>query len=188
MAKAQQLAVITDTPPIFGYLKGTTKWAKVLEVDNYGKFSINMYPDANTLEKLKESFTSVLKQAEEEAVSKDKKVLMTADFIKVDEEGKEFLAFKLPELNYQDEPNKIDIYNAHGKKEEGWDKLIGNGSLVKIKYMAKPYYMASTRTVGVSLKFYAVQVIELVEYGNSDSGFGDETDDDVPFDVGSDDF
>ena len=95
-----------------------------------------------------------------------------------DEEGVKHLAFKLPENDFEGNPNKITMYNVSGKKVDDWDKLVGNGSTVKIKYRIAPYYMASTKMVGISFKFYACQVITLVEFKKQDSGFGDETSED----------
>jgi hypothetical protein len=79
------------------------------------------------------------------------------------------------------------MYDAGGNKVEEWDKLVGNGSLVKVKFQARPYYMNSTKMVGTSLKFYAMQVINLVQYSaGGDSGFGDETSADSGFDLAED--
>jgi hypothetical protein len=72
------------------------------------------------------------------------------------------------------------MYDAGGNLVTDWDKLVGNGSKVKIKYRVAPYYMSSTKMVGLSFKFYAVQVINLVEFKQGDKGFGDETDE-APF-------
>jgi hypothetical protein len=181
MANAPK-AVITETQPVFGYVKGITKWAKILEPDQYGKYSVNMYLDDDTLEEQVNTFNKVVTSAMDEVVEAGKKVAGKAEFLKEDDDGKKFLSFKLDETKYDGSPNKIEMYNAFGQKVDDWDKLVGNGSTVKIKYMAKPYYMASTKMVGVSLKFYAMQVIDLVEYsGGGDAGFGDETGD-APFD------
>lgn len=54
------------------------------------------------------------------------------------------------------------------------DFKIGNGSTVRCHYVPMPYYMASTRTCGVSLQLKAVQVVKLVEYGNSGYDFDEE--------------
>ena len=169
-----------SSQPIFGYVKGECKWAKVLEPDDYGNFSISLYGD-NVLE-LEEELVELQKSAAKEIAELGKKYQL-ADIFKEDDEGKKFIGFKLPATNYQGEPNKIDIYDVTGKKVEDWSKLIGNGSIVKIKYRAAPYYMGSTKMVGISYKFYALQVIDLVEYKAGDKGFGDETDSDVPFDT-----
>ena len=77
------------------------------------------------------------------------------------------------------------MYDAGGNKVVDWDKLVGNGSVVKVKYRVAPYYMSSTKMVGISYSFYAVQVINLVEFSQGDSGFGGESGggSDAPFDT-----
>jgi hypothetical protein len=167
----------------FGYVKGTCKWAKVLNVDDYNNYSISMYGD-DVLE-MREELEAMQNSAAKELEELGKKYQL-ADLYKEDKDGETFLGFKLPEEKFDNTPNNITIFNASGKKEEDWDKLIGNGSLVKIKYRIAPYYMSSTKMVGISYKFYAIQVINLVEYEEGDSGFGDETDSGAPFGIDED--
>ena len=164
----------------FGYVKGEAKWAKVLEVDDYGNYSISMYGDE--VVELKEELVAMQESAAKELDALGKKYEL-ADVIKVDNDGKEFIGFKLPEKNFEDKPNKVTIYDAGGKEQKEWEQLVGNGSIVKIKYRIAPYYMGSTKKVGISFKFYAMQVINLVEYTQGDNGFGDETSGDAPFDT-----
>lgn len=51
---------------------------------------------------------------------------------------------------------------------------IGNGSTVKVSYRCKPYYVPSSRTVGVSLRLVGVQVLDYVSFGDGDCGFTNE--------------
>lgn len=69
--------------------------------------------------------------------------------------------------------NPIVKLGSDGKVLNG-DFKIGNGSVVRCHYVPLPYYMASTRTVGVSLQLKAVQVIKLVEFGDSGYDFDEE--------------
>jgi hypothetical protein len=161
----------------FGYIKGECKWAKVLEVDDYGNYSISMYGDEvvglqQDLEELRDLAASEIAELG--------KPYEVADIFKVDSDGNKFLGFKLPEKDYEGNDNSIKMYDAGGNLVTDWDKLVGNGSKVKIKYRVAPYYMSSTKMVGLSFKFYAVQVINLVEFKQGDKGFGDETDE-APF-------
>jgi hypothetical protein len=175
MAKKKVVKVIEDTEAVFGYLKGKCEWAKVLEVDDYGNYSVDIYPAEEDMEAFKAHVEPVLAEAEAEVEGKAKAINEVVPVVKT-KEGKEYIQFKLPELNWKDEPNHLEFYDLYGKKVENWDKLIGNGSILKIKYRAAPYYMNSTKNVGLSYRFYAVQVIDLVEYsGKGQSGFGDET-------------
>jgi hypothetical protein len=170
----------------FGYLKGTCKWAHILDTDLYGKYSIDLYGEE--VEEHIPEFEEMRDAAYDAVIAEGKKVAGKADVYKVnDDTGEKYIHFKLDEVNFKGEPNKIKIYDVTGKEvTDDWDKLIGNGSLVKIKYKVSPYYMASTKMVGVSYKFYAIQVIKLEEYAPQDKGFGDESDgSEAPFDTDS---
>ena len=169
----------------FGYVKGTCKWAELLQVGMYGTFGIKMY--GKDVEELETELTAMLESAAKEVADVGKAGTL-ADIYKVDEEGNKFLAFKLKENKFDGTPNKIAFYDAAGIAIPDWNKLVGNGSVVKVKYRVSPYYMASTKMVGLSYNFYAVQVIDLKEFSKGDSGFGDETDSGAPFDTTSDDF
>ena len=166
----------------FGYLKGEAKWAELLKPGMYGTFGIKLYGEE--VNDLQTELEAMQDSAYNEVVELGKKAIK-ADLYKEDDEGNQFLAFKLKETKFDGTPNKITMYDAGGNKVDDWDKLVGNGSTVKIKYRIAPYYMASTKMVGISYSFYAVQVINLKEFSKGDSGFGDETSGDAPFDTGT---
>jgi len=182
MAKINKGKVEFETEAKFGYLKGSSKWAKILEADDYGNFSISVYPDEETLKHFEDEMKELQAAAVAELDDVGKKY-MEADVIKEDDDGNKFVSFKLKEEGWEGKKNSIQIYDVYGNQVPDWDKLIGNGSVVKVKYRAAPYYMASSKMCGVSYRFYAVQVIKLEEYTQGDSGFGDETDgdEDQPF-------
>ena len=165
----------------FGYVKGTCKWAELLAVGMYGTYGIKMY--GQEVDDMSVTLQAMQDSAYKEVEELGKKAIK-ADLFKEDEDGKQFLGFKLKENKYDGTPNKISFFDAGGNQVNDWDKLVGNGSTVKIKYRIAPYYMASTKMVGISYNFYAVQVIDLKEFsGGGDSGFGDETDGQAPFDT-----
>lgn len=56
--------------------------------------------------------------------------------------------------------------------------LVGNGSVIRVVSYANPYYMASTKTVGMSHIWSKMQIIELVEFSG---GGGDDFDDEDGF-------
>ena len=172
MAVAKVKNILGEIEGVFGYVKGTAKWAKVLEVGQFGSYSVDLYGEY--LDEIKD-IAGQLQRDAEIVVKEAGKKYQLADLVKENDDGEEYVQFKLPENKYDGTPNKITIYDAFGNKQDDWDKLIGNGSTVKIKYMMKPYYMNSTKMVGVSYKFYAVQVIDLKEYQGKDEGFGDES-------------
>jgi len=164
----------------FGYVKGEAKWAQVLEADQFGNFSINM--SGMYVDDLKGKLELMQNAAYQEVIDAGKEA--TKAPLYKNKDGETFINFKLPEINiYKNNiANKIIIYDASGDIIADWGKLIGNGSVVKIKYRITPYYMQSTKQVGISYKFYAVQVIKLVKYApGKDSGFGDETDGNTGF-------
>jgi len=164
----------------FGYIKGTAKWAHILQPNQYDNYAIDLY--GPEVEEHIERFEELLEEAKAGVEDLGKKVALAADPYRVNEEtGEKYLQFKLPKVDYEGKPNKVKIFDVYGKEvTDSWDKLIGNGSVVKIKYRAKPYYTPATKTVGISYRFYAIQVIDLVEYSAGESGFGDES---APFDT-----
>jgi len=171
----------------FGRVKGEAKWAKILEPDQYDNFAVDIYGDfSHVVEEAQE----IAAKAKELVEAAGKKVNGVADPTKENKEGVEYVQFKRKGSKADGSPNTPPkVYNASGTLVEGWDKLIGNGSKVGVAYMLSPYYMASTKMVGVSMKFYAVQVIDLVEYaggGGSNSPFDNESGETVPFDTDSD--
>jgi len=169
------------------YLKGTAQWAHILEPNQFDKFSVDLYGE--DVEELAEELENMLDEVYQAVEEAGKKIAGKADIYRVNEEtGKKYLQFGM-NAEYDGKPNHIDIYDVYGKKvTDTWDKLIGNGSTLKIKVQFKPYYMASTKMVGLSKKFYAVQVIDLVEYAGDNSGFGNEAgaEGDAPFDTNED--
>jgi len=164
----------------FGYIKGEAKWAELLAPGLYGTYGIKLYGDE--VVEMKEELEAMSDSAYDEVIELGKKA-NKADVLKQDDDGNYFLGFKLKETKFDGTPNKVTMYDAGGNKVDDWDKLVGNGSVVKVKYRIAPYYMSSTKMVGISYSFYAVQVINLVEFSQGDSGFGDETDGAAPFDT-----
>jgi hypothetical protein len=73
---------------------------------------------------------------------------------------------------YEQKPAVVD---AKRTPMDG-SQLVGNGSLVKVAVEPVPYMMQSTKQVGVTLRLKAVQIINLVEYGNTASSIFDEED------------
>lgn len=118
-----------------------------------------------------------------------------ADFFDVeyDDEGEEtgrvIFKFKLKpffgkENQYSQAPK---LFDAHGKR---YDPLpnVGNGSVAKIHGEMFPYYMESSKEVGISLRCNNVQVLELVEFSSGeDNPFADESGDAAFGEDGGDD-
>ena len=73
--------------------------------------------------------------------------------------------------DFKGEDMSMPIVDSKGKDITNGCPLVGNGSRVRAKVYPKAYYMASTNTVGISFRLNAVQIIELVSYGNASAGF-----------------
>lgn len=109
------------------------------------------------------------------------------------ETGKILIKMKLNNVDEKKEQGrqyKIEAFDAKKNKLE-YPPEIGNGSTIRCAGFANPYYMASTKEVGVSLIWQKVQIIDLVSFGGGDD-FGEEngfesapvaelTAEDVPF-------
>jgi hypothetical protein len=172
----------------FGTIKGEAKWCKILEPDQYDNYAVDVFGD---LAHIKEEGEAIANKAKELVEASGKKVAGIADFIKEDDSGTEYAQFKRKGSKADGSPNTPPkVYNASGAVVDNWDKLVGNGSKVGVAYMLSPYYMASTKMVGVSCKFYAIQIIELVEFksGGSSSPFGNESGEDTPFDMDNEEY
>lgn len=182
---------MADKPKV---IKGTAKWAKVFTPET--KFNPNGVYSIHVVKEEVESqpFIDFLEKLVEE---KSREVLEETPRLK----GK--LSTKLP---FDEEYDKDDVptgnlefkikQNASGttKAGEEWERsipvvdskrtpmdestLVGNGSTVKVAFHANPYYIPAHKTVGVTLKLVAVQVLELVEYskGGGVSSIFDEED------------
>jgi len=174
-------------------LEGKAVWAKVFEPDTKfnpnGDYSINIQmPEADSAEMceqleglIQEIFTKAIKDS-----PKLKNSLSTQDVCTPvydrdtgeptgDVEFKFKLKAKVQKRDgtwYEQQPVVLDSK----KTPLNGDTLIGNGSKVKVAFEPIPYVMQSTKKAGVSLRLKAVQVIDLVEYGNSAASVFDEED------------
>lgn len=174
-------------------LEGTAMWAKVFEPDckwnPLGDYSINLQmPVADSVE-MSEKLDQIVQAKFKEAIEDDprlKNTLTTQDVCQVvydrdtgDDTGNVEFKFKLKSKvqkrdgsYYEQQPAVLDSK----KVPLNGDTLIGNGSKVKVAFEPVPYVLAATKKVGVSLRLKAVQVIDLVEYGNNASSVFDEED------------
>jgi len=174
-------------------LEGTALWAKVFEPDTkfnpLGDFSINLQMPLADAAVMSEQLESIVQAEFKEAIEKDprlKNTLSTQDVCQPvydrdtgDDTGNVEFKFKLKAkvqkrdgTYYEQQPAVLDSKKVPISK----DTLIGNGSKVKVAFEPIPYVMSSTKKVGVSLRMKAVQVIDLVEYGNSATSVFDEED------------
>ena len=174
-------------------LEGTALWAKVFEPDTkfnpLGDFSINLQMPVADAAVMSEKLESIVQAEFKEAIEKDPRLKNTLSTQEVcqpvydrdtgDDTGNVEFKFKLKAkvqkrdgTYYEQQPAVLDSKKVPISK----DTLIGNGSKVKVAFEPIPYVMSSTKKVGVSLRMKAVQVIDLVEYGNSATSVFDEED------------
>src|SRR3546814_13485107 len=76
---------------------------------------------------------------------------------------------------------KPNIFDAKGNQLKN-PPSIGGGSEMKLSVELFPYYAANDKTVGVSFRLEAAQIIKLVQFGARDAagfGFGEEDGDDL---------
>lgn len=164
--------------------KGKSSWAQVLKANQYGKFEVTLLLTEEDAQAFEAQLQPIL-DAGIKDVEKAGKQYNVAELNKgKDENGLVMYKFKQDEFKRDGSKNSITIVNKQGNAEPNWDKLIGNGSGIKVKAWINPYYMATTKTVGLSMKLNAVQVIDLVEY-SSNGSFGNE---EAPFDTDNKDF
>lgn len=174
-------------------LEGTALWAKVFEPDTkfnpLGEYSINLQMPIADSVAMSEQLDGIVQAKFKEAIKEDPRLKNTLTTQEVcqpvydrdtgDDTGNVEFKFKLKAkvqkrdgTYYEQQPAVLDSK----KVPVSGDTLIGNGSKVKVAFEPIPYVMASTKKVGVSLRLKAVQVIDLVEYGNSAASVFDEED------------
>lgn len=171
-------------------IKGFTKWAKVVTPDTKfnadGEYSIQVImPEADaqeiveSLEEIRDDFYK--KTLEEKPKLKNSITLRGVYEEETDENGDNtgnvIFKAKLKAVITSQKTGKtykqfVTIVDA--KKKPLQDANIGNGSIVKIAVEPSPYFIPSTKEVGVSLRLKAVQVIDLKEFGNAASIFDEE--------------
>ena len=91
--------------------------------------------------------------------------------------GNGIFKYKLKDLEDRKERgDSTEIIVVDAKKNKlGKDApLVGNGSVIRLVSYANPYYMASTKTLGISHIWSKMQIIDLVEYGGGGDDFDDE--------------
>ena len=174
-------------------LEGSALWAKVFEPDTkfnpLGDYSINLQMPVADAAAMSEQLESIVQAKFNEAIKEDprlKNTLTTQDVCATvfdretgDDTGLVEFKFKLKAkvqkrdgTYYEQQPAVLDSKKVPISNQV----LVGNGSRVKVAFEPIPYVMASTKKAGVSLRLKAVQVIDLVEYGNSAASVFDEED------------
>lgn len=119
--------------------------------------------------------------------------IYTEEFDQDDNEtGNIIFKFAMKNVDDKEPPyNKIKVVDAKTKPIKNVP-LVGNGSIIRCVAYANPYYMATTKEVGISLLWESMQIVSLEEYNGGGSDFDEEdgyvadetaTNNDAPFDV-----
>ena len=159
--------------------------------DGSGEYKVDVKLDEATAQPVIDKLQKILDQYQAEEISQNPKVKQFTPRLPIEEEvddqgnltGNWLLKVK----------QKAQITTANGivdmkvalfdAKRRPTNAEIGGGSTLKVATTIIPYTMPSNKAVGISLRLYAVQVLNLVE-GGSDSdgsmfdvedGFSDET-------------
>ena len=171
-------------------IKGKSLWAKVFEPDTRfnedGEYSTQVVmPEAEAVQVceqlealIDEEYNKVVKEKQQAKATLSKRAITEPE---MDQDGnatgnvvfKSKLKAKIRAKNGQTYKQKVNVVDAKRNPMTG-GQLIGNGSVIKIAVDPVTYYMPSSKTVGVSLRLKAVQVIDLVEHGTANSIFDEE--------------
>jgi len=181
MAKRKIINIFKDTDPLWKYVRGTGNWTSIVDTDDYDAWTTNLSGDE--VDELSTELSEYLNEAVKFAKEEGKQIDNIADnFYKTAQDGTKYIKFK--RAKYDEDTEGPKIFNITGEDITGQVKKDpGGGSTLRVRAMIKPYYMASTKTVGLSFKMLAVQIINNKEYVGA-SGFGDEsTGETPPFEV-----
>lgn len=149
-----------------------------------GVFSVTMRFEGKTpeLQALIEKLEAIQDKAFDEAVSEanamNKKKIHKSDLFFEDEEGNVYLKFKQNAVIKKKDGSTVNTKVAHfDSKGKPIDVNVGRDSVIRLSFTAAPYFMQSTKQVGLSLRPVAVQVIKLNEFGgNSAEDYGFSSD------------
>lgn len=167
--------------------KGTAQWFKVNTTVNefQGKeqgYEAPVLFDEKETKRLVELAKRTLKEAQESPDFQDNKgkpkKWMNEPFMpfSTDENGKTTFRFKCSHLLKDSEERRyVPVFDAKGTPI-GHDVAIGNGSIVKVNFSPSAYHV-NANVNGVKFFLNAIQVIDLVTFGNGTAdafGFDEE--------------
>lgn len=130
----------------------------------------------NKLERLQE--TTYDAAVENTSNPMAKKKIVKADIYTEDEEGNVYIKFKQNAVIKRKDGSTVNVNIAHfDSKGKPIDVNVGRDSVIRLSFTATPYFMQSTKQVGLTLRPVAVQVIKLNEFGGNTAesyGFTEE--------------
>lgn len=150
-----------------------------------GEFKVNLRLSAEEAEQLINQLGQELDNFAAEAIKKDPKVKQFSKRLPFEEEiddngdltGSYIFKFKQKaKINTKSGDSfnmKVALFDA---KRTPTTVNVGGGSTLKVAFTAWPYTMASSRSIGLTLRPSAVQILQLVELSGGDDAnmFDDE--------------
>lgn len=143
-------------------LKGKLMWCRLVELNKYGKWSLDLYPDAPSLE--------VLRRLQAEGIK---------NVIKLDDEGQYHVQISRPA---QIELQKGQVQSVTSPKLRDKDKQplpdnirIGNGSDGVVAVEVYTHRVPNSEKRAKAMRLYGVEVHNLVPFEVTDQGFDVET-------------
>lgn len=174
--------------------KGRALWCRVTEPDrkynDKGNYSTELILDGNSEEtqvfvrKLEELRDTAYAETVETLGKVKSKGIVVKDVYKeeLDEEGEPtgnlIFKFQMRDVDTRKENKKqhhIIVKDAQQQEIDPADvPLVGNDSIIRCVAFANPYYMPSNKSVGVSLLWLKMQLIDLQGLGGGDEDFDTE--------------
>jgi hypothetical protein len=153
--------------------------------DADGVYKLGIRLDADTAEAVMDAIRAELPKAQaklDEALSKEKAANKRKDYSlndepwSVDDDGNVTFNVKMNARVTSKKDGKTydlrpQLFDAKGRPIK-FGTRIGGGSTVRVALELVPYFMASTKTAGISLRLVAVQVIELRTFSADAGAFG----------------
>lgn len=167
---------------------GSTMWCKVKEPDYQynakGNLSTTLVCDPDLPQV--QAFIEKLEALRDEAFLETKETLgakskglkvkeVYTEHLTADGEETGLIEFKFQLKDVDDRDSLVKVVDSKKQIIKNIP-LIGNGSVVRCIAYANPYYMASTKDVGVSMIWEQMQLLKLEEYA-SGADFDDDIDD-----------
>lgn len=169
----------------FTTAKGIAQYPWIFEADTKydadGQYHIQLIVSKKDATDMIQRLSAMLDEFKAQTEKEKNKKVGTMDFFEETPEG-DSVQFKFKQkrvLRRKDGSTldvKIPVFDSCGGAVSANSKM-GTGSTVKICYSPLPYYNAVTKSVGLSLRLVAVQVLNLVSYeggGAKAFGFSDE--------------
>lgn len=169
----------------FTTAKGIAQYPWIFDPDTKydadGQYHIQLIVTKEDAKDMIQRLSAMLDEFKAQTEKEKNKKVGTMDFFEETPEG-DSVQFKFKQkrvLRRKDGSTievKIPVFDSCGGAVSANSKM-GTGSTVKVCYSPLPYYNAVTKSVGLSLRLVAVQVINLVSYEGGDAkafGFSEE--------------